>query len=82
MNSDPITFSELDKLCDLDPLHLTIENLDRLIAGIRAYRANARAQGKATKFSDEAGITLDITKIAKSMNLSKAPTEKIGRRLK
>lgn len=82
-NSDegPITFSELDRLCDLDPLSLTIENLDRLIAGMRAYRANALGKGKATKFSDEAGITIDIKRIAKSVKLEPEKVEPIGRRL-
>ena len=78
---DPITFSELDRLCDLDPLSLTVENLDRLIAGMRAYRANALAKGKATKFSDEAGITIDVKRIAKSVNLAPTVVEKIERRI-
>jgi len=77
----PITFSELDRLCDLDPLHLTVENLDRLIAGMRAYRANALGKGKATKFSDEAGIGAEKIRAAmKTMGVMK-PVEKIGRRL-
>ena len=79
--NDPITFSELDRLCDLDPLHLTVENLDKLIAGMRAYRANALSKGKATKFSDEAGIdAADILKKFKASGVMK-PVEKIGRRL-
>ena len=63
-----ITFAELDMLCDLDPLNLTVENLDRLILGMRAYRANAMAKGsKATKFSDEAGISIDIKAMSVKM---------------
>lgn len=63
-----ITFAELDRLCDLDPCDLTVENLDRLIEGMRAYRANALAKGnKATKFSDEAGITIDVKAMSASM---------------
>lgn len=80
--AEPITFSELDRLCDLDPLNLTKENLDKLIAGMRAYRANALAKGgKATKFSDEAGITIDVKRIAASVKLtpevSKLPRRRI-----
>lgn len=62
-----ITFAELDRLCDLDPCNLTVENLDRLIEGMRAYRANALAKGKATKFSDEAGITIDVKAMSAAM---------------
>lgn len=78
MTEDPITFSELDRLADLDPLSLTNENLDRLIAGMRAYRANALGKGgKATKFSDESGITaVDLMKLVKK---DKAPAPKMRR---
>lgn len=80
--AEPLTFSELDRLCDLDPLELTKDNLDRLIAGMRAYRANALSKGgKATKFSDEAGITIDVKRIAASVKLtpevSKLPRRRI-----
>lgn len=85
MTTEPtdITFSELDRLCDLDPLGLTVENLDRLIAGMRAYRANALAKGKATKFSDEAGISIDIKAMqaAVGQTLGKPKVEPIKRRI-
>lgn len=73
-----ITFSELDRLADLDPVDLTKDNLDRLIAGMRAYRANAMSKGsKATKFSDESGITkVDIMKVLKK---TEPPAEKMRR---
>lgn len=77
----PITFSELDRLCDLDPLSLTVTNLDKLIAGMRAYRANALGKGKATRFSDEAGIGADKIRAALKKVGTIAPVEKIGRRL-
>ena len=77
--SDEITFSELDKLCDLDPLQLTTHDLDRLIQGMRAYRANAL--GKATKFSDEAGIGADKIRAAMK-KIGAIPTApKIARRI-
>lgn len=78
-----ITFSELDRLCDLDPLSLTVENLDRLIAGMRAYRANAMAKGKATRFSDEAGIAIDIKSITAKLGeqLGRPKAEPIKRRI-
>lgn len=81
MSDEPLTFSELDRLCDLDPLELTDENLDRLIAGMRAYRANALGKGKATKFSDEAGIgAVEIKAALQKLGVSK-PVEKITRRI-
>lgn len=78
-----ITFSELDRLCDLDPLSLTKENLDRLIAGMRAYRANALARGKATKFSDAAGITLDVKAMTEKLREAQglAKTQPLKRRV-
>lgn len=79
-----ITFSELDALCELDPLNLTNENLDRLITGLRAYRANALAKGsKATKFSDEAGIGIDIKAMSEKMREGKGlpKAEPIKRRI-
>ena len=78
-----ITFSELDRLCDLDPLNLTVENLDRLIAGMRAYRANAMSKGKATKFSDEAGIAIDIKSMTAKLGeqLGRPKAEPIKRRI-
>lgn len=85
MTAEPtdITFAELDRLCDLDPLGLTVENLDRLIAGMRAYRANALAKGKATKFSDEAGIAVDLKAMQAKFGeaLGKPKVEPIKRRI-
>lgn len=81
MNDEPITFSELDRLCDLDPLSLSAQDLDRLIAGMRAYRANALGKGKATKFSDEAGISADHIRAALKRVEVMKPVEKIGRRI-
>lgn len=82
-DSEPLTFSELDLLCDLDPLSLTVENLDRLIAGMRAYRANALSKGKATRFSDEAGISIDVKAMGTKLGemLGKAKAEPIKRRI-
>lgn len=82
VNDDsPLTFSELDRLCDLDPLSLTVENLDRLILGMRAYRANALGKGKAAKFSDESGLGAKDIREALQKSGAMKPVEKIGRRL-
>lgn len=83
MTETDITFSELDRLCDLDPLHLTVENLDRLIAGMRAYRANALSKGKATRFSDEAGIAIDMKAMSAKLGeqLGRPKADPIKRRI-
>ncbi len=80
-DDDPLTFSELDRLCDLDPLSLTVENLDRLIAGMRAYRANALGKGKATKFSDVSGLSAVDIRAALQKTGALKPVEKVERRL-
>lgn len=70
--TDEITFAELDRLCDLDPLDLTKQNLDKLIRGMRLYRANALGKGKATKFSDASGVKLDTKAMLASLGVEKA----------
>lgn len=71
-DDNEVTFSELDQLSDLDPVNLTDNNLDRLIHGMRLYRANALPKGKATKFSDVADRpAVDIHKFAPKLGLTR-----------
>ena len=79
MPEEPITFAELDRLCDLDPLQLSKTDLDKLILGMRAYRQNALAKGKPTKFSDESGVGVEEIMAAMKVSQVVAPKPKLRR---
>ena len=62
--------NEVDSLMDLDPLDLTAENIDAIIAYHRKNRANAAAGIKAKK---ETGPKKDLSEALKGMFAEATP---------
>ena len=67
--------NEVDSLMDLDPLDLTAENIDSIIAYHRKGRANAAAGIKAKR---ETGPKLDISDALKGMFEEVKPAASTG----
>lgn len=65
--------NELDELMDLDPISLTTENLDAIIAYHRKARANAEAGIKPAK---EKGPKVDLSGVLSGLLGAKAPAPK------
>lgn len=67
----------VDALMDLDPLSLTTENIDSIIAYHRKARANVASGGKARK---DTGPKIDIGEVMKNLGGTPAPAAGIVRR--
>lgn len=66
----------VDQLMEIDPLNLTAENIDSIIAYHRKARANATG-GKAKK---DTGPKVDISEVMKALGGAPAPVVGIVRR--
>lgn len=75
MSDEPLTGNDIDRLMDLDPLSLSKQNLDSIIAYHRQARANFESGVKPKK---EAGPTVKIDLL--SLGLKK-PSEPVKRRV-
>ena len=61
----------IDELMDLDPLELSAQNIDEIIAHHRKARANAAAGIKAKK---EKGPSVDISSVLANLTGDPAPS--------
>lgn len=66
--------NEIDELMDRDPMELSAQDIDKIIAWHRQQRATYIAGGKISK---PEGQKIDL----KSLGLVKAPTETFKRRI-
>lgn len=68
----------VDELMEIDPLQLTSENIDSIIAYHRKARVNASIGGKAKR--DTAGPKVDISEVMKALGGAPAPAAGVVRR--
>jgi hypothetical protein len=68
----------VDELMELDPLDLTAENIDAIIAYHRKARASASLGGKAKR--DTAGPKVDISAVLQALGGTPAPAASAIRR--
>lgn len=70
--------NEIDLLMDLDPLELTTENIDQIIAHHRQRRAEREAGGGKAK--RESGPKLSLTGLIQGMTKSAPKAEPVVKR--
>ena len=75
--SDDTAPNTVDQLMEIDPLELTSENIDAIIAYHRKARA-ASTGGKAKR--DTAGPKVDISEVMKALGGAPAPVAGVVRR--
>lgn len=84
-STEPQATNTLDEIMDRDPLHLSDQDLDTIIAYQRRYRANLEAGGpKAKRITKPkpGAMAIDITALMKSVAPAAAsPGSAIKRRL-
>ena len=66
----------VDALMDLDPLSLTTENIDAIIA----YHRKARASSTGGKARKDTGPKVDISEVMKALGGAPAPAAGVVRR--